>query len=577
MLLLANWTGETILSGTRPLWNKRMSLHIQPIPPIPDDLAQVVRQILPATHPLVVLGDRLSGFVSDESFADLYPAEGKPALSPALLAMVTLLQYWEFLSDRQAAHMVISRLDWKYALHLGLTYAGFDHSVLCEFRQRLLAHDAQARVFDHLLHALRQAGLLTGKHLQRTDSLAVVAAVRSLSRLELAYETLRLALNQLEAADPAWLRAAVPASWAETYGAWTQHERLVRSKGDAGRAEAERLLQQAGADGQWLLDKLAAPDTPAPLRATAAGQRLHQVWVQQFEGVAGRVRPRTQVDTCGPALIQTPHDPDVRYGEHGGKAWQGYLLQWTETAAPDQPRLITDVGTTPAGVADCQQLDAIQARLAQRDLLPDTHLGDLGYVTGETLAASAARGVNLVGPVRADTSPQAHTPGGLTADQFQVDFDRQRAVCPGGQTARTWSVSQNEYGAEVIHIQFAAATCRACALHDRCLPTPSGAQRGRSLKLKPTHVLVKQRRQEQTTPAFKAQYRQRAGVEASLSNAVHEHGARSARYRGLVKTRLHHLFLASAINLKRAAAWLTGHRPRTQRQPGLRRLAAAPT
>jgi len=47
--------------------------------------------------------------------------------------MVTLLQYWEFLSDRQAAHMVISRLDWKYALHLGLTYAGFDHSVLCEF------------------------------------------------------------------------------------------------------------------------------------------------------------------------------------------------------------------------------------------------------------------------------------------------------------------------------------------------------------------------------------------------------------------------------------------------------------
>src|SRR5258708_37063770 len=158
-----------------------MSLQVQPVPVLPDDIAQVVRQILPASHPLVVVGDRLSDFVSDASFADLYPAEGKPALSPAFLPMVTLLQYWEFLSDRQTAHMVISRLDWKYALHLGLTYAGFDHSVLCEFRQRLIAHDAQRRVFDQLLVALQAAGLLKGKHLQRTDSLAVLAAVRGLS------------------------------------------------------------------------------------------------------------------------------------------------------------------------------------------------------------------------------------------------------------------------------------------------------------------------------------------------------------------------------------------------------------
>ena len=162
-----------------------MSLKAQPIGPIPEDIAQVVRQALRPTDPLVVIGDRLSTFVSDESFADLYPAEGKPALSPALLAMVTLLQYWAFLSDRQAVHMVVARLDWKYALHLPLAYAGFDHSVLCEFRQRLIAHAAQTRVFDQLLNALRQAGLLTGQHVQRTDSLAVLGTVRELSRLEL--------------------------------------------------------------------------------------------------------------------------------------------------------------------------------------------------------------------------------------------------------------------------------------------------------------------------------------------------------------------------------------------------------
>jgi transposase len=552
-----------------------MSLKVRPVPPIPDDIAAVVRQILPATHPLVVMGDRLSQFISDEAFADLYPAEGKPALSPALLGLVTVLQYWEFLSDRQAIHMVITRLDWKYALHLGLMYAGFDHSVLCEFRQRLIAHDAQRRVFDQLLLALRQAGLLKGKHMQRTDSLAVLGAVRQLSRLELAMETLRLAVVELEEQDPAWLKAAVPSSWAEQYGAWTQQERLVRSKGEAGRAEAEKLLQQAGADGQWLLDKLAAPGTPKGLAAAGAIGILKRVWDQQFEKVEGRVRPRERVDVCGAEEIHTPHDPDVRYGEHGGNGWEGFVLQWTETAAPDAPRIITDVATTPAGVADCRQLDGIQARLAERELLPNIQLADKGYVTGDTILASAARGVQLLGPVQRDSSPQAQTPGGLTADAFQVDFEHQRAVCPAGQAATTWSESHNGFGAAVIHIRFPVAACRACPLRPQCMPTSTSTKHGRSLKLKPSHIQVRARREEQQTAAFKDVYRRRAGIEASLSNAVRRHGARRARYRGTVKANLQHLFLASAINLKRAVAWLVGRRPRTERQPGLRSLAAS--
>jgi transposase len=471
--------------------------------------------------------------------------------------------------------MVITRLDWKYALHLSLAYAGFDHSVLCEFRQRLIAHDAQRRVFDQLLLALRQAGLLKGKHMQRTDSLAVLGAVRQLSRLELAMETLRLALLEVERQDPAWLRSAVPASWAEQYGNWTQQERLVRSKGEAGRAEAEKLLQQAGADGQWLLDKLAAPGAPAALAAAEPVGLLRRVWNQQFETQGDRVTPRERVDACGAEQVRTPHDPDVRYGEHGGDDWEGFLMQWTETADPDQPRIISDVATTPAGVADCRQVDGIQARLAERDLLPDIQLGDKGYVNGETILASAARGVQLLGPVQRDSSPQARTPGGLTVEAFQVDFEQKRAVCPSGVVATTWSDSHNDFGAPVVHIRFPVAACRACPLRPQCMPTSTSTKHGRSLKLKRSHVQVKARRQEQTTPAFQELYRHRAGIEASLGNAVRQHGARRARYRGTVKTNLQHLFLASAINLKRAAAWLIGRRPRTQRRPGLRSLAAA--
>ncbi len=316
---------------------------------------------------------------------------------------------------------------------------------------------------------------------------------------------------------------------------------------------------------------------PAALVAAEPVGLLRRVWGQQFERLAGQVRPREKVDTCGAERIASPHDPDVRYGEHGGAGWEGYLLQWTETAAPEAPRIITDVATTPAGRRDCQQLDGIQARLAERDLLPEVHLSDMGYVTGETLASSAARGVQLIGPIQPDSSLQARTPGGLTLEQFEIDWGHQQARCPGGQTASTWSDSQNDYGADVVHIRFAAADCRVCPLQPRCMPKGPVGRHGRSLKVTATHPLVRQRRQVQNTPAFRQVYRKRAGVEASLSNAVRQHGARWARYRGLPKTSQQHIWLASAINLKRATAWLNGRRPRIKRQAGLRTLTAAPS
>ena len=550
-----------------------MSLKVNPLPPIPADTAQLVQQILPSTNLFRVLGERLGELVSDADFADLYHAEGRPAVSPAMLALVLIFQYLEQLGDRQAAAMVVSRLDWKYALHLPLAYAGFDFSDLCEFRQRLVAHAAEGRVFERLLQRLGELGLLGGRRQQRSDSLAVLAAVRGLSRLELSMETMRLALNALEAHDLAWLRAQVPSSWAERYGGWSQHERLVWSRGEPAKAETQRLLKQTGADGQWLLDKLQVAGTSAALAALPAVAQLQQVWQQQFEATAQGVQPRAKVDTCGPERLSSPHDPDMRYGEHGQQSWEGYLLCVTETADPDQPRLITDVQTLPAGQSDTIWVDTVQTALATRDLLPEQQYVDAGFVSGATLALSQEHGVQLIGPMQVDTSPQAHLPNGLTVDQFTLDFERRIATCPAGQTARTWSDSHDAYGTPVVHIQFAPAVCQACPLRPRCMPNGTHATYGRTLKVKTTHPLVRQRRLEQQTDAFKTLYRRRAGIEASLSELVRVHGARTARYRGLKKVHLQHLFLATAANLKRAVYWLIGRRPRSTRPLGLRGLA----
>ncbi|WP_275562816.1 transposase [Streptomyces sp. 5-6(2022)] len=70
--------------------------------------------------------DRLDELFVDEDFADWYPADGRKGLSPARLALASVLQYTENLTDRQAAEAVRCRLDWKYCLGLELDDPGFD-------------------------------------------------------------------------------------------------------------------------------------------------------------------------------------------------------------------------------------------------------------------------------------------------------------------------------------------------------------------------------------------------------------------------------------------------------------------
>src|ERR671932_195342 len=188
-----------------------MSLRPQPpLPPVPDATARVARAAFRRGDPYVLRRDRLGAVVDDAGFADLYPALGQPAYAPWRLALVTLMQFREGLSDRQAAEAVRARIDWKYLLGLDLDDPGFDHTVLCEFRGRLLGHEATERLLERVLDAARENGLLKARGRQRTDGTHVFAAIRVLNRLELAGETLRAALNAVAAAAPDWLRGVAP-------------------------------------------------------------------------------------------------------------------------------------------------------------------------------------------------------------------------------------------------------------------------------------------------------------------------------------------------------------------------------
>ena len=106
---------------------------------------------------------------------------------------------------------------------LELTDPGFDFSVFSEFRQRLLAGGQEEEVLlNALLHLCRERGWLKERGKQRTDSTHVLAAIRTMNRLECVAETLRATLNSLAVVVPDWLRAQVPVEWYERYGTRTE-------------------------------------------------------------------------------------------------------------------------------------------------------------------------------------------------------------------------------------------------------------------------------------------------------------------------------------------------------------------
>src|SRR6266487_3216612 len=208
-----------------------MSLRREEIGAVPEETVRVAKASFPKGNRYMRLRDELGTIFNDSEFADLFAQQGQPAEAPWRLGLVCIVQYIEELTDRQAANAVRARMDLKYLLGLELTDSGFDFSVLCEFRQRLIEHEAEHRLFTLLVAKLSEQGYIKKRGIQRTDSTHVLAAVHLFHRAELLGETLRAALNEVASQDPDWLRQWVPADWFERYSRRVELWRLGLPKG----------------------------------------------------------------------------------------------------------------------------------------------------------------------------------------------------------------------------------------------------------------------------------------------------------------------------------------------------------
>jgi transposase len=296
-----------------------MTLYPQHEFSIPEETARVARAAYPKGNIYMKMRDALGTIYQDESFAHVFPPNGRPVEAPWRLAFITVVQFMEGLPDRQAADAVRGRIDLKYALGLELTDPGFDFTILSDFRKRLVEGEAEQVLLDAMLAVFKERGWLKERHRQRSDSTHVLAKVRAINRLMCGGSAMRFALNSLAIVAGEWLLAHSDPEWVDRYGHRIEESRLPRSQQDR-QAVAELI----GQDGSNLLADLYAADAPRLLREIPAVQILQRIWIQNYVWIEGQIRWRSNEDLPpGKQFINSPYDQEARLRQKARDAMDG--------------------------------------------------------------------------------------------------------------------------------------------------------------------------------------------------------------------------------------------------------------
>jgi len=529
---------------------------------IPSGTVAVVRAACPQGTRMTRLRDALGPVFDDARFAGWFADEGRPGVAPGLLALVCVLQSIEDLSDRAAADAVRTRIDWKYALGLEMTEAGFDFSVLSEFRDRMCTQDRAQELLTAMLECAAAAGLLGRRCKVRTDSTHILARTRKLNRLEKLGEGFRLALEQIARMAPGWLAPRLKPHWEKEFTHPVQIGRLPES--DRAREEWGR---RTAADGAWLLEQIDTDPVDGWLARLPAVKGLRAIWGQEcvLDSCGTWHLRSTRIDP-GAEHIDTPHDVDARWSSKRTTQWSGYKVHLSETCQDDLPHLIVAVHTTAATGSDIPALADVHTRLDVNRATPGEHYLDEGYVTAEAIAAAEIDGIEIVGPLTRNSSWQAKQNAGYDKSAFTLDWQAQVATCPAGRTSYSWTRRAHMAG-DGAAVRFRHEDCLPCPARPSC--TRSQFE-GRQIVVasRALHEIQARNRAQQDDPAWNRRYDRRAGIEGAISEAVRGFGLRRTRYIGLAKTAVGHVLTACAINAARIADWTErGDQPARPRSP----------
>jgi IS5 family transposase len=461
----------------------------------------------------------------DEDFAHWYvEGKGRPSVPPSRVAGAYLMALREGCSDREAEQRMRFDLRWKWALDLGLGESGCDHTTICLFRGRLLAHEEEGRLFKDLVKRAAEAGLLPKRALQVMDSSPMLGA----AAVQDTYKLLRTALHKLVKSHGKEL----PVELRPRLKRYLKTGKPDIDWDDAGARKQE--LNQLVRDAELALKEL--PREKEGPTAQASRELLERVARQDVEDDGkGGVKIRKGV---APDRVVSTVDPEMRHGRKSSAGrWDGSKKH---LSVEPETELITAVAVTPANAPDGPVALELLRQQAELGLAPAEVVADMQYASGELRAQAEAQGEGTTIVTKAAARADS---GNLSKAEFNIDLEACTVTCPAGEVAR-FPRFRPGHSTEAV---FAAATCATCPLMSRCVQKPG---KGRTINIHPYEDQLQAARERRSRPDFDELMRKRPTVERKQAHWNRKGGARS-RYFGQEKTRLQSFWSAAVVNIER--------------------------
>ena len=543
--------------------------------------------LIPADSFYARLAQMRDVLVADATYRPLYKdsVRGRPSIPPSLVVLTMLLQYHDDCSDAATEARVRFDLRWKHALGLSLEDSGFDATVLCHFRRKLLEQGMERVLFNRLINAARVAGLLSKDADQVADSSHILGAAGVRDTYTLIRGGIRKLLRALgdHAAHASGLTERLvaylgPDAPAKPDLDWTDPaERAAYLREVVGDARVALALVEADTtdavaqEAAALLTKIVADDVEeGPPAAPKRRGRPPCAQAAPTVPLAPATEPDAplSVDETGLRLRQgvaadrvlSVVDPEMRWGHKSSQQrWAGYKVHVHEDLAS---ALSTDVAVGVANEHDAVPVvERVQHQAVAVGLQPQALLCDGASGTTDVRADLGALGIEVGAKLRPLTD-QKH----IGKDEFVIDLvanDGQGSVtCPAGVTTTDRRMARDKWHRPVPLFRFPRAVCAACELRERCLGGPTGRTThpvrpppGRQVQLHYHEDVLQQARAAQRTPeqrrALRDRLRPRAKVERKIAELMRRHGLRQGRYIGLAKTGFQAVMTATMVDAKR--------------------------
>jgi len=493
--------------------------------------------LLNEKDPLWIFSEHIYPVFKDEDFKDCYSENGRNGISPALLSLITILQWRENLSDVETLVACNFRIDWKIALHLPLDEMNlFEPSTLCRFRRRLLDHDKAALMFDKILNLCIEKGFVKKRGRQRVDATHIVKNINRISTTDLLFRSVKVLTEELAGKFNTIFEENVPADIKERYG--KKFSSFGLSKQRRGDKQAE--IVQDGFILESIAKECKIDDdlVQLPIMLTIF---LENVVISEKE-INEKIFIEIEEIQSPKQSIFDPRDPTLKMGIKGKTSWVGAKCQIIETAEPKgEINFITGVIEEPAQKNDQMSHEAIMANNQKHGLNPEKIYADSNYISAQAIENYHKDSTELMGYF---TPPSIRRPGFGVYD-FKIDCENYTAICPMGKHSTKVKIQKGD--TRVIH--FDKSDCMDCPNFTSCVNTKR--YKSRQVVLGKYFKEISEHRVLQKTESFKNEMKLRPAIEGTISELVRVVGFRKIKYKGKSGRQFQCYSAATALNVRR--------------------------